>query len=277
MGRIDLLKQSFWIMLRHPALWVVSLFGSVVIFTISAIFPDGPVAAIIRMLVTFATIALTSGALISMIDSLAAGRTATVLDGMQAGIRRMMSLAIIELILMIPTWIILVLLTGTLEAIPGSALGQPASIQALNAINYVDLVANVGGLIILSTVITGILGLGAKRAVMLEDQNVVNALQYGWRLLRSHWKDYLLMGLMMLFVAVMLGTILAFITIQFVSSTLPNAAQSDGAIDPAMVFGIVMIVPPMLINALIEIFASSAWTLAYRQWRTDNVITPSAD
>ena len=276
MGRIDLLKQSFWIMLRHPALWVVSLFGSVVIFTIGAIFPDGPAAAIIRLLAAFATIALTSGALISMIDSLAAGRTVTMLDGLRAGIRRMMSLALIDLILMIPTWIILVLLTRTPEAIFDSAFGQPANVQALNALDYVDLIANIGVLIILSIVITGALGLGAKRAVILEDQSVVNALRHGWRLLRAHWKDYLLIGLMMLIVAILLGTLLVFITIQFVSSTLPNAAQSGGTIDPAMVFGIVMIVPPMLINALIEIFASGVWTLAYRQWQSQEQSDASA-
>ena len=83
---------------------------------------------------------------------------------------------------------------------------------------------------------------------------------------------------MLLGLVIALGFLLAATVGQAVSSMLPS---QGGTIDPSAMFtnpvGIAWIVLNLIVNALIEIFASGVWTLAYRQWRADNIITPSAD
>ncbi len=279
MGRTQLLKQSFWILLRHPALWVISLAGIVVGFVASAVFLDASAAsAMIRMIVAFLTIAFTSGALISMIDSLANEHPVTVNDGIRVGLRHMTQLALIDLTLIIPTWIILYAVTGEVATLFTSELGQPGGLLAINAVAYIGSFLGAVGLVILVILITGVIGIGAKRAVMLEDQSVLAALQRGWQLLRTHLIDYVVIGTMLLGLVIVLGFLFAATIGQIVTSMLPG---QGGTIEPAAMYtnpiGIAWIVFNLLLSALIEVFASGVWTLAYRQWRADNVITPSSD
>ena len=195
----------------------------------------------------------------------------TVNDGIRVGLRHMTQLALIDLTLIIPTWIILYAVTGEVATIFTSELGQPGGLLAINAVAYIGSFLGAVGLIILVILITGVIGIGAKRAVMLEDQSVLAALQRGWQLLRTHLIDYVVIGPTLLGLVIALGFLFAATIGQMVTSMLPS---QGGAIEPAAMYtnpiGIAWIVFNLLLSALIEVFASGVWTLAYRQWRTDN-------
>ncbi len=273
MNRSQLFNQSWSIMIRHRTLWVVALIGIGIATVVNLIFSAPNVlSAIIVWVFSFATTAFTTGALISMVNSVADGQAVTVNDGIQAGIGRIVPLIAVRLLLMIPVWIVLFLTTGSFLAI-FSGFGQPNGFQATNITALAGSFLGVVGLIFLLSLVMNAIGVGADRAVVLENMPVVDALRRGWQLLTSYLADYIVIGIMIFVVALAVGILFGCALGLIGGAGVAGLAQTEGDFSAgAVVAGglaviLISAVIGLIVGVLMEVLFSGVWTLAFRKWQ----------
>lgn len=272
MNRSQLFNQSWSIMIRHRALWVVALIGIGIATAVNLIFSAPNVlSAIIVWVFSFATTAFTTGALISMVNSVADGQAVTVNDGIQAGIGRIAPLVVIRVLLMIPSWIVLFIATGSILAI-FSTLGQPGGIQVTNIMALAGSIVGVAGLIVLVSLVMGAIGIGADRAVVLENMGVIDALKRGWQLLTSYLADYIVIGIMILVVAlafsILFGCGLGLLGGAAAGLALTAEDLSPGtAVPGGLTVILIAAIIGLIVGVLLEVLFSGVWTLAFRKWQ----------
>jgi hypothetical protein len=142
-------------------------------------------------------------------------------------------------------------------------------------------------LIFLTIVVAIALGLVSqfmRRAAVLEDRGVFDAIRRGFELVRSRLGDIVVMGLilfglglgwaivmipvvlLLVMVAALIGglpaLLVGFIANQFVQGALPWVIA---AIVGTPVFLLVLVAPLLFLNGLAEVFKSSTWTLTFRE------------
>lgn len=277
MKRSQIFNESFSILIRNRALWIVALIALGLNTLVSLVLPAASLApAIINTLVSFAVTAFLTGALIRMVDSIAERQTVTVNDGFEAGMRRFVPLLIVRVVLMLPIWIVLILATGSFLSI-FSEFGQPGGFQALNLANLAGAIVGTVGLIMILSVITSAIGVGADRAVVLENLPVVDALKRGVELLMSKLVDFFFIGLMMFVVAlaigILFGCLSSVIALPGIMSDFDYGEAIDVPITPdALPTGtltslVIAAIISLIVGALTTVLFSGVWTLAFRQWQ----------
>lgn len=277
MKRSQMFNEAFSILIRNRALWIVVLsalgFGTLV----SLILPATSLAsAIINTILSFAVMVFLAGALIRMVDSIAERQTVTVNDGFEAGIRRFFPLLIVRVVLMIPIWIVLILATGSFLSI-FSEFGQPGGIQAASITSLAGALLGIVGLILVLSVITSAIGVGADRAVVLENLSVVDALTRGVKLLMSKLVDFIFIGLMMFVVAlaigILFGCLSSVIGLPLSMSDFDYGEAIDAPLSPSaiptgtLMSLIIVTIINLIVGAMTTILFSGVWTLAFRQWQ----------
>ena len=93
MNRIQLLREAWAILKRNPVLWSVTLISLAIDAVVSwLVILAPPEAVILRSLLAFGLAAFMTGALINVVNLIADGQPVTLIEGVQAGLRRLFPL-----------------------------------------------------------------------------------------------------------------------------------------------------------------------------------------
>jgi hypothetical protein len=272
MNRMPLMREAWSVLKRHPALWSVALISLAIDFSASWFFDVAPPAAApLKTLLAFVLAAFTTGALISMVNVIADGAATSLMAGLQAGLRRLVPLLALSVLLYLPVWLMIFFLSGSILTIFTSGLGQPGGLQATYVLAALSSFVSVAGLVIVVNLIMSLIGVGAERALVLDDLPLVEALKFGWRLLLSHWRDYVSIGLMLVGIVLGLGLVFAFVLGPLLSALASNLSQTGdtaaAAVDISSPANIIFFLISLVVNSLFTVFATTVWTLAYREWQ----------
>jgi hypothetical protein len=272
MDRMQLFRESWTMLVRHQSMWTVALIGLAIDFVAGWVsLVASPAAAILRTLVAFVITAFTTGALISMIDAAIDGQAVGVLGGLQAGFQRLIPLLLVSVVLFLPIWVLIVVLSGSVTAVFTSGLGQPDTIQAATILQAVASVMSAAGPIILLSMITAAIGIGAERAIVLDDRLPLDALKYGWQLLSTKVREYFMIGLWLFGLVLGIGLVFALVIAPLLNSLVSSALPTGSAPDQTNTFlspdNVIFIILNLVVNSLYVVFVTSIWTMAYRQWR----------
>jgi hypothetical protein len=272
MNRTQLFREAWLILKRNPALWSIALIGLAVDLIASLlVLVAPPAAAVLRTLLAFAVTAFTTGALISMINAIADGQAVTFIDGLQAGWRRFVPLLAVGVALFLPVWLMIFFLSGSVLTIFTSGLGQPGGIQATDVLSLIASLFGAAGIVVAVSVITSVIGIGAERAVVLDDAPVIAALKQGWQLLQTKARDYLSIGVMLFGVVLVIGLVFAFALGPLLNMLATGLSSSGDAPGPATSLlnpaNVIFIVISLAVNSLFTVFTTSLWTLIYREWQ----------
>lgn len=273
MKRSQMFNETFSILIRNGSLWIVTLSALGLSALVGLVLPATNLASVIlHTIVSFAVTAFLAGALIRMVDSIAERQTVTVNDGFEAGIRRFVPLLIVRVVLMLPTWIVLILATGSFLSI-FSEFGQPGGLPVTSIANLAGALLGIVGLILVLGVITSAIGVGADRAVVLENLPVVEALLRGVSLLVSKLVDFIFIGLMMFVVALAIGILFwcisSVIGLPLAMSGFDYGEAIDVPLSPSAIPGTTLIstIINLIVGTLTAVLFSGVWTLAFRQWQ----------
>jgi hypothetical protein len=132
-----------------------------------------------------------------------------------------------------------------------------------------------------------------RRACVLEELGVIEAIRRGFGVVREHLKDVAIMWLIMIGVSIGLLLVMIFVVLLLVAlgallGGLPAllvgglASQVSksavpwilGAAVGVPIFLVVVVVPTLFLGGLIEVFKSSVWTLTYRELRALEAMEP---
>lgn len=284
MKRPQLFRQALAIMFRSGSPWLVALPAAAVNLALSLTLTGGTfVETTARMLLSAATAAFLTGALISLVNAIAEGQAVSAGDGFAAGARTFSPLLIIGLILAIPSWAMSQLLNGVfsplilayqqeINSMDPNALSSTLAQASLLLCCLLPLVVLAFALVAL---VTGAIGVGAERAVALEDLPVWAALKRAWGLMRSRLSDFLVIGLIMLGILAAVGIlfgcpalVIVFITTGMASAVSEISASMSSYMTILTVFFAVLGIP-------LTILFSGVWTLAFRHWQGKDAAVPA--
>ncbi|CAG0935546.1 hypothetical protein TFLX_04387 [Thermoflexales bacterium] len=281
MQRITLIKQAWFITQHYKALWGISLFGSVAFFVFEALYHPQPpfeesidvieslfvLYAAVPVVVLFLTTAFVSGALISLVNSIANHEAVTLGSGFHAGLRWMFPLTLIAIILMLPIWLMLYNPIGTLLTVFGNQFASPDSIQVTSLLNQSRFIFSRYGLILAVTLVMNAIGIGAERSVVLEGNPILIAFKRGTQLLIKRIGDFIVIGLALLGIGLVISALFLAITgplAEFLASLLGKDVMPLYMTSPV---GLLFTIANFLICAVFTVFVSSIWTLAFREWQ----------
>ena len=137
-------------------------------------------------------------------------------------------------------------------------------------------------LLIPLTLVLNLIYAFAYRGIMLRDMPVMDSIRHGWRVVREHVGEILLLGLIFFVVNLIIGIVATgIIGLLGISSGLFGLMMSGG--EPTttqIVAGIVGVLATFIIFAIISaIFTtwrSATFTLAYQQWTGKEALKDSA-
>lgn len=127
----------------------------------------------------------------------------------------------------------------------------------------------------------------ARRACVLENRGIIDALQEGFNMVRSRLGDSIIMGLILFgiglaFSIIMVPVVIILVLLAAFLGGLPGllaywiASMALEGAAPYIIAGIValplfllvVIVPPTILEGIFETFKSSVWTLTFREFRS---------
>jgi hypothetical protein len=247
----------------------------------------GLVVAVLFMVLRY----ISETALIRMVDlSEATGETQPNRQGWRLGWSRpAFRIFLIDLLFGLGVLAIVLILLA-LAVIPLVALlTDVEAIRTIGVIMTAGLALLVILLVIALAIVLSLVLQVIRRACVLEDLGVFEAISRGFTVMRKRLVDVILMGLL-LFAAVlvvsllMIPLVMLLLLVGAIAGGLPGllaywiagqfaAAEAPviiGILVAAPIFLAVIIVPVLFISGLVEVFKSSAWTLTYRE------LSPSA-
>ena len=254
-------------------------------------------ACVIVILIIAATIAryVAETALIRMVDDYEeTGQKHSVRQGFRLGwSRTAWRLFLIKLLISLPTALAFVLLFALTLA---PLLLWTTKSAAVGVIGTVATIGLFFPILFLAIVVGAVLSLLIKffwRTCALEELGVIESVRQGFSVARRHWKDVLIMWLIM--VGVSIGWVIAMIAMTIVlfpaiilliivggvlgglPALLVGGLASlflEGAVPWILaavvgipIFIMVVAVPWLFLGGLMEVFKSSVWTLTYRELR----------
>ncbi len=265
-GSGALLDRSWSYLIKNTAILVVALIGLGIPVLVNSLVPSGNLLlTIVATMVALAASAFTTGAVVTMINAVAEGQSVSIQGGLQAGLGKIMPLVGLRLVLMIPIWIILLLATGSLLVVFGSPLGQPGGIRATNMVAVARSIFSFVGPILFFSIILGAISIGAERAIVLENASVMDSVRRGWQLFVANFLDYLVIGLMLLLVSIAIAIAIGCALASLLSGA--RAPQPDPGLGLAVSGTIVGTLISLVLGALLEVWFSGVWTLAFRRWQ----------
>lgn len=270
MNRTQLFNDAWQMMVRNSALWIVALIVLAVGAIVSLVLSSGDlIVVILNALISLVISAFLTGALISMVNAIADGKPQTVNDGLQAGGQKIVPLIALRFLLALPLWIIAFVLSGSLAVALISAARNTDGFGSTSSLLSGGLAGAVGlGVAItLVGIALAAIGVGAERAIVLEDAPVVEAFKRGWNLLTVHLGDFIVIGLLMIVIGLAVGILIG-CAVSVVA--VPAAISQLGPNGSVTGFGTTVIVTTLLgvvIGVITQVLFSAVWTLAYRQWQ----------
>jgi len=232
------------------------------------------VIGIVWAILAFLLATYADGALMGMVNTIGGGQKVSVGFGFRAGAKRFLPLLAVRFVLVLPT-LILAIITGIIASqLVFSSVDDfgPEQIfsRTFTAISGLGALSFVVGLLMMA------IGISAERAVVLDDMPIWPSIVKGWKFLWGKFGDYFTIVLLLIGVALLAGIIFACILTPILCGTLGmGAIGSFGDNDMNIFTRILVFTGPtilvavllgLLFGTLANVFTSSVWTLAYRQW-----------
>jgi hypothetical protein len=224
-------------------------------------------------------------ALIRMVDGAEeTGERAGVSRGFRLGwSRAAWRIFLIDLLTGAAAVVVSLLLLGIALAPLLAWLTQSDALRAIGTVFAVVLVLPVIMIIILGAIALVVLKEYFHRASAIEGHGVFAALRRGWQMARGHIGDTLLMAVALFCLGlaaalVMLPVVALLVGVGLVAGGIPGAIAAlvstlfaggavpwmVGAVIGLPIFVLVLGIPIVFASGLVQVFSSSAWTLAYR-------------
>ena len=294
MNHWGLFSNSFGKLL-HPVLWVYGLLIAVatgnlgVLFlfneqtvrnlskattlqSLQAVLAPVVVVLIVLGVIGFVFATFGNAALIHLINQLEMRERATLGMGLDGG-EKIFQLLTVRVILLLPNLLVMLLafavMWGQLSRINLTARTNPLS----------GLLGGFCGIIVIALVVnllTSALSVGAERAIVIEKMSIGKALGLSGKLLATQLGDFIIIGLIFLGLSFVVGVFFACVgqpLLGLMFSGASPAAMVGGSLltNPIVVLSISV---GLIGNMLATILGTSVWTLAYRQWRADQLPAP---
>lgn len=235
------------------------------------------VSGLVLGVMVFVVHTFAAGSLIELVDALDHGQAVTVRDGLRAGRCSFWALLIMRLSLAIPLLIAGWLVTGALLPSLSSFFAAPIG-ERLFALSLIERLASGGALMIGVGLIVSAISLGAARAIVLSKQPIRIAIVSGAKLLIVKWRSYLILTVLFTFIGLVISILFAVLLAPLAFSSMlsslgPNASGFDALMftgdnfGPMAIFAMTLAV---VFGLFASAFTSAVWTLAYRQWQTDD-------
>ncbi|CAG0935545.1 hypothetical protein TFLX_04386 [Thermoflexales bacterium] len=232
------------------------------------------VIGIVWTIMAFLLATYADGALISMVNTISGGQKVSVGEGFRAGGRRFLHLLAVRFVLALPTLtlaIVGVIVTSQIILGPN---GDAGSGQFFS--RTFGAIAGLGALsLIVGLVMMGI-GVSAERAVVLDELPIWPAIVKGWKFLWGKFGDYFTLTVLFIGVAILAGIVFACLLTPILCGAMGlGSLGTFGNTDPNIFTRVMVFTGPtiligvllgLLFGALANVFASSVWTLAYREW-----------
>ncbi len=274
MDRGQLVNQSLSYLVKNTSMLVVALIGLGIPALIGLVVTNiDLLSAIMVTLVALTASAFMTGALISMVNAIAEGQNVSVESGIQAGLSKIMPLILVRVLLMAPVWIILLLVTGSLLGVFGTPLGQPGGIQPSNLAVLAGSITSIVVVVVLLSVILGAVSIGAERAIVLETTSILTAIRRGWQVFVANFRDFLIIGVMLLIVALGIGVLFSCAILPVLTSMSLIQPGLGESLQPGTVptsfrtASLILTLVSLAVNVLLEVWFSGVWTLAFRHWQ----------
>lgn len=218
-------------------------------------------------------------ALISLINRSENGERLSLGLGIDDGGRRFLHLLAVKFLLALPLLIIGALVAGSVLA-AFSGLFAQSEAEQLFSFGDMNRLLGLAGLALVLSVLIGGAGVGAERAVVIEEQPIFASIGLGFKLLFTHLVDFIIIGVLFIVVAVALGLIFAcaLIPLMLTSASFGTGLSGELSLQaditgPTAIFALLV---GLIFGTLGTIFNTSVWTLAYRQWRAPYVVRRAA-
>ena len=217
-------------------------------------------------------------ALLTLINRLENGERVSVGMGVDDAGKRFLHLLAVRFLLYLPLILIGVAAAGSLLAAFSGLFNQAESSTPSFDFGNLGALLGLAGLAFIVSLIVGGIGVGAERAVVIEQQPIFRSLSLGASLFIRQIGDFIIIGLLFIVVLIAVGLLFACVLIPVTLMGATTGALRPGSLAAPQTTGLVVIwtlVTGLLIGALAAIFNASVWTLAYRQWRPQ-VVKPVA-
>jgi len=126
-------------------------------------------------------------------------------------------------------------------------------------------------LILLASLVTSAIGVGADRAVVLENQPVFAALRRGWSLLTTHLSDFVMINLFAIGIGIVISFAYACTLGPILTSLILSQAPAGTPLDTTTLTTnpgyLLILAVGALIGVFLEVLLASVWTLAFREWQ----------
>jgi hypothetical protein len=265
MSRTQLFGQGFSIMMRSGPMWLVALVVAAVSLAIGLVLPgSGIIWTVVNTVKGALTGAFLTGALITIANAAAEGQFLSFEEGFRAGIQPFVPLAVVDLILAVPT-LVVILVFNPINAQFNVNATSPDAISNLSP-GLLVLICCLAPLLVLATLLFAGLGIGAERAITLEASGIGPAFVRGWNLLKAKFIDFLVIGLIMLAIGLAVGIFFgcASVVVALASGvTAGNLTPSIAGLGSSLIYTVIL----GLVLVPVQIYFSTVWTLAFRRWQ----------
>jgi hypothetical protein len=235
------------------------------------------IIGIVWAILAFLLVTYADGALMGMVNAIGGGQKANLGFGFRAGARRFLPLLAVRFLLALPALLLAIstaIVMSQLVLGPAEDFG-PAQFfsRTFTAISGLGTLGFVVGLLMMA------IGISAERAVVIDEMPIWPSIVKGWKFLWGKFGDYFTIVLLLIGIAILAGIILACILTPILCGAVGlgaasslNAFQRDGAsilaglfvvLGPAVLIAVLL---GLLFSTLANVFTSSVWTLAYREW-----------
>jgi hypothetical protein len=232
------------------------------------------VIGIVWTIIAFLLATYADGALISMVNAISGGQKVSVGDGFRAGAKRFLHLLAVRLTLALPA-LILAIIAASVASQWVFGPGDDLNSQQFLTRTF-GAVAGLGTLGFVVAVLMMGIGVSAERAVVIDELPIWSSIVKGWKFLWSKFGDYFIIVVLFIGVAILAGLVLACILTPIICGTVGLGAMSAFGDNNWNIFTrvivftgptiLVSVLLGLLIGTLVNVFSSSVWTLAYREW-----------
>jgi len=232
------------------------------------------VIGIVWAILAFLLATYADGALMGMVNTIGGGQKVSVGFGFRAGAKRFLHLLAVRFTLALPTLIlaiIIAIVASQLVFSPNDDLSPTQFFtRTFSAISGLGALAFVVGLLMTA------IGVSAERAVVIDEAPIWPSIVKGWKFLWGKFGDYFTIVLLLIGVGILAGIIFACILTPILCGTMGMGAIGAFGDNDMNIFTRIMVFtgPTILVAVLLgllfgtlaNVFTSSVWTLAYRQW-----------
>jgi hypothetical protein len=235
------------------------------------------VIGIAWMIIAFLLTTYADGALMGMVNAIGGGQKASVGLGFRAGAKRFLHLLAVRFTLALPLIVLGLISAVALSQVvstPGNDLGTGQFFnRSFAAVSSIGALSFVVGLLMMA------IGVSAERAVVIDEQPIWPSIVRGWKFLWGKFGDYFTIVLLLIGLGIVAGIVFACFLIPILCGTIGlGAASSVNAFRQGggnFLTGLFVIAGPavlitvllgLLFGTLANVYMSSVWTLAYREW-----------